>query len=232
MDHLDVVTAFVNPEIDDDDIYRTLPDGWPDSLNAPKIIVRLRKALYGLKQAPRLWYEDINAFLLSFGFTQYFADPNVSLRSDGILILLYVDDMSMSYPKAAATAAIEVKAKLSEKYKITNLGPACQFLGIEIHRNDTVVSLRQKAYITKILRIFGMEHTHVVSTPMDPNIQLDLAKDRGEKELEDITDYQAVVGSLMYTALATRPDQSYAVAALSRYKSRPFTSHMTTAKIT
>jgi len=30
MDHLDVVTAFLNPEIDDDDIYMTLPKGWPE----------------------------------------------------------------------------------------------------------------------------------------------------------------------------------------------------------
>jgi len=75
-----------------------------------------------------------------------------------------------------------------------------------------------------------MEHTHGVLTPMDSNIQLDLAEDRGAKELEEITDYQAVVGSLMYIALATRPDIPYAVAALSRYNSRPFTSHMTAAK--
>jgi hypothetical protein len=234
MDHLDVVTAFLNPEIDDDDIYMTLTEGWPEGLNAPKIIVTLRKALNRLKQAPRLWHNDINAFLLSLGFTQSLADPNLYLRSDGILILLYVDDISMSYPEAAAKAAIEVKAKLLEKYKITNLGPARQFLGIEIHRDGTGdgtgVSLGQKAYIITILRRFGMEHTHDVSTPMDPNVKLDLAEDRGEKELEDITNYQAIVGSLMYAALATRPDISYAVAALSRYNSRPFTSHMTAAK--
>jgi len=71
MNHLDGVTAFLNPEIDDDDIYMTLPDGWPEGLKAPKIIVRLRKALYSLKQAPRLWHDDINAFLLSLGFTQF-----------------------------------------------------------------------------------------------------------------------------------------------------------------
>jgi hypothetical protein len=52
MDHLNVVTAFLNLKIDDDDIYMTLPEGWPEGLNAPKIVVRLRKALYGLKQAP------------------------------------------------------------------------------------------------------------------------------------------------------------------------------------
>jgi len=46
----------------------------------------------------------------------------------------------MSYPEAATKAGIEVKGKLSEKHKITNLGPACQFLGIEIHCEDTGIS--------------------------------------------------------------------------------------------
>jgi len=49
---LDVVTAFLNPEVDDDDIYMTLPEGWPEGLNTPMIIVRLKQALYSLKQAP------------------------------------------------------------------------------------------------------------------------------------------------------------------------------------
>jgi len=231
MDHLDVVTAFINPEIDDD-IYMTLPERWPEGLNVPKIIVRLRKALYGLKQAPRLWHDDINAFLLSLGFTQSSANPNHYLHSDSILIVLYVDDISMSYPEAGAKAAIEVKAKLSEKYNITNLWPARQFLGIEIYCNKigTGISLGQKAYITTILRQFSMEHSHGVSMPMDPNVELDLAKDRGEKELKDITDYQAVMGSGMYAALATRPDISYVVTTLSGYNSQPFTSHMSAAK--
>jgi hypothetical protein len=104
----------------------------------------------------------------------------------------------MSYPEAATKAVIEVKAKLLEKYKIINLGPARQFLGIEIHHDrtgdGTGVSLGQKAYIITFFSQFGMEHTHDVSTPMYRNVKLDLAEDQGEKELEDITDYQAVVG--------------------------------------
>jgi hypothetical protein len=95
MDHIDIVTAFLNPKIDDDDIYMTRPESWPEGSNAPKIVVRLRKALDGLQQAPRLRHDDINAFLLSLGFTQYSADPNLYLHSDGKLILLYVDDISM-----------------------------------------------------------------------------------------------------------------------------------------
>jgi len=233
MDHLGVLTAFLNPEIDDDDIYMTLPEGLPEGCNAPKIVVRLRKALYGLNQAPRLWHDDINTFLLSLGFTQSSANPNLYLCSDSILIvLLYVNDISMSDPEAATNAAIKVKAKLSETYKITNLSPACQLLGIESYHNEngTKISLSQKAYITTILKQFGMEHSHGVSTPMAPNIKLDLAEDRGEKELEDITDHQAIVGSIMYAALATRLDISYAVTALSRYNLRSFTHPITTAK--
>jgi hypothetical protein len=66
---------------------------------------------------------------------------------------------------------------------------------------------------------------------MDPNVKLDLADDQGEKELDkgSVKHYQVIVESLMYAALATRADISYAVAALCRYNSRPCTSHMTAA---
>jgi len=136
----------------------------------------------------------------------------------------------MSYLETATIAAIKVKAIILEKYKITNFGPVGEFLGIEIHHNGTGISLGQKANITRILRQFGMEHTQSVSPHMHPNVELDLAEDRRENELDDITDYQAVVGSPMYAALATRPDISYAVAAFAHDNSQPFTSHMTTAK--
>jgi hypothetical protein len=196
------------------------------------IIVRLNKVLYGLKQAPRLWYNAINPFMLSFKLTQSQADHNLYLRSDGILMLLYVDDISMLHPKDATKAARDVKARLSEQYKITNLSAARQFLGIKIHckENGTSNSLGQKAFITINLKRFNMQNAHNVSTPMDHNVKLDLAEDRREEELKDITHYQAIVGSLMYAALATRPNISFAVTALCQYNSRPFTRHLTAAK--
>jgi hypothetical protein len=153
---LDVVTAFLNAEVNDDDIHMTLPEGWPEGLNTPTIIVRPKKALYGLKQAPRLWHNDINTFLLSHEFTHSQADPKVYLCSDGILMLMYLDDILMFYPKDATKAAIKVKARLSEKYNFTNLSPACKFFGIEIHRKEngtgTGISLCQKTFITTILK--------------------------------------------------------------------------------
>ena len=65
---------------------------------------------------------------------------------------------------------------------------------------------------------------------MDLNVKLDLAEDREEKELNDIKGYQAILGSLMYAALATWPDISFAVDALCCYTPRPSSSHFTIAK--
>jgi len=56
VDHMDVVTAFLNPKIDRDKICRSLPPGieWLESTTIKAESLVLRKALYGLKQAPRL----------------------------------------------------------------------------------------------------------------------------------------------------------------------------------
>jgi hypothetical protein len=109
---LDVVTVFFNSEVDTDDIYITLPEGWTEGLNAPEMVVRLKKALYGRQQAPQLWHNDINTWLISLKFTQSLADSNLYLRSDGILMLLYIDDISMLYPEDATKVGMEVKTRL------------------------------------------------------------------------------------------------------------------------
>ena len=193
---------------------------------------RLKKALHRLKQAPWLSHNDINPFLLSHTFTQSQANPNLYHHSDGILMLLYVDDISMMYPKDTTKAAIEVMARLRKMFGITNLGVAGQFLGIKIHcvENSTGISLGQKAFITSILKRFKMQNAPNVSTPLDGNVKLDPAENWGEKELQDIKGYQAIISSLMYMALATQPDISFTVAALWQYNSCPFTSHLTAAK--
>ena len=64
---------------------------------------------------------------------------------------------------------------------------------------------------------------------MNTSVRLDLAEELGEREV-DPKEYQAVVGSLMYIALATRPDIAFTVSALSRYNSQPCTRHLTATK--
>jgi hypothetical protein len=125
-------------------------------------------------------------------------------------MVLFIDDISLLYPKDPIKAAINVKATVSERHKVSTLGPGRQFFGIEIHceQNRTSMKLGQMAFVTTILKRFNIQNDHAVSTLMDPNVMLDLAEDLGEKELNNIKDYQAIIGSVMYAVLATLPDMS------------------------
>ena len=228
IDHLDVVTAFLNPALDRDNVYMRLPPGmeWLDPRFSPMGVVLLLKALYGLKQAPRLWYEDINRFLLSIGLQQSSTDPNLYIGA-GILLLLYVDDIILAHTTPGAGSL--VKRQLLERYKMSDLGEARRFLGLEIHQTPAGISLGQQEYILKVLRRFGMENCHNAPSPMDPNVRLNNTKCE-DRQVPNQHGYLSIVGSLMYAALGTRPDLSYCVTPLSRYNATPLQMHLTAAK--
>jgi transposase InsO family protein len=229
IDHMDVKSAFLNPEIDNDNVYMSLPQGIEEvdpSLSSST--VRLRKALYGLKQAPKLWYDNINQFLLSLEFTQSTADPNLYI-TDKALLLLYVDDILIIHTKQHGSRGDEIKRQLNERYKMTDLGQVQRFLGLEIGRSSAGITLSQSTYIHSIIRRFDLENAKETASPMDANVDLDnpLCND---KQVSDTTLYQSMVGSLMYAALGTRPDIAFCVTVLSKYNVNPLQMHLTAAK--
>ena len=104
-----------------------------------------------------------------------------------VLLLLYIDDISMAYPSNAAAVVENIKAKLADKYRITNLGTVCQFLGIKItsdiaDNNRRTISLGQRAFIESILKRFRMENAHGAATPIHVNGKLGLANDGEERK--------------------------------------------------
>jgi hypothetical protein len=199
IDHLDVVTAFLNPALDSD-VYMQLPaeSHWLDPGLAKRTsYVKLLKALYGLKQAPKLWHDEIDGFLLSLGFQRADADPSLYLRSD-VFILLYVDDILVFYHPDNTSTASSAKAALMRKYRMKDLGPVRQFLGLEISRNGDAITLGQQAYIDTILLRFKMTTAYGVQTPLDPNVRLDSdgpGQQGGVDSEVDPTNYQAIVVS-------------------------------------
>jgi hypothetical protein len=229
VDHMDVVTAFLNPKIDRDNIHMAMPLGidWlkPDAIGSESLI--LRKALYGLKQASRLWYEDVDGYLRSIGFQRSAEDPNLYLQP-GVLLLLYVDDLLIAH-NGIEGKGHEIKQLLQAKYKMCDLGPARRFLGIEIeNEKDGGFSICQRAYIDTILKRFGLLNAKPAKTPLDP--QVDLANTCCEDKAADRKLYLSIVGSLMYAAIGSRPDIAFSVAALSRYNIQPLEMHLTAAK--
>ena len=72
-----------------------------------------------------------------------------------------------------------------------------------------------------------------VSTPLDPNCKLSREQspqDDKEKAAMRAYPYAQLVGSLMYLAIATRPDISYAVGLLGRFSANPGLPHWKAAK--
>ena len=76
IDQMDVVTAFLHPELDKE-VYMEQPEGYTKS---NIIVCRLKKALYGLKQAPRIWNIHVETFLKSLGFIPSTADSTLYIR--------------------------------------------------------------------------------------------------------------------------------------------------------
>jgi hypothetical protein len=145
-----------------------LPDGmdWVDERTLKGAKVHLLKSLYGLKQSPHLWYQAINAFLLSLGFKQSSADPNLYIK-DGVLLLLYVDNILIvsTSNDSPSSSANQVITALKTKYKMSNLGEARCFLGLEMNRDVNGISISQETYIDTMIQRFGMEDSHNVSNP-------------------------------------------------------------------
>src|SRR5207248_7199937 len=122
------------------------------------------------------------------------------------------------------------KNLLSGRFKMKDLGPATHYLGMEIVRTPTTITLRQTSYIDQVLKRYGMENCKPVSTPIDANARLSKADDAYAPSKEDVTAFQSMLGSIMYIMCQSRPDIAFAVSKVSQYAARPDDSHWTALK--
>ena len=78
-----------------------------------------------------------------------------------------------------------------------------------------------------------MSDCHPVTTPLDPGARLSkeqAPRDDAERKQMQTRPYAALVGALMYLAVATRPDIAHAVGVLSRFSNDPGMAHWTAVK--
>ena len=101
----------------------------------------LKKSLYGLKQAPRTWYDIIDSFLSSLGFTKSKENSNLYYKvEDGnlVMLLLYVDDLFVTGMDGLIS---DTKKKLAAEFEMKDLGMMHYFLGMEVWKNADGISL-------------------------------------------------------------------------------------------
>jgi hypothetical protein len=169
----------------------------------------------------------LDSTLKGMGFRQSPHKAAIYRRGNGgntLLMGVYVDDLVISGTKDAEVAAFKEEMKAS--FQMSDLGLLSFYLGIEVHRGDSRITLRQTAYAKRIVELVGLTDCNPALTPMEERLKL--SRDSMIEEV-DATQYQRLVESLRYLA-HTRSDLAFSVGYVSRFMQRPTTEHQQAVK--
>ena len=189
----------------------------------------LFKALYGHIEAPKLWNKEWSMLMLELGFVQSKRDPCLWVHPDkSIFIVLYVDDSLIA---AKTLRAInKLISSIKSRFKIRELGMPTQFLGMTVNyfQDQGVLLLSQDKYIMKLQQHFLASSNPRHIKPTTPIVH-DFYKSLDTATQVDTGSYRALVGGLIFIAISTRPDISFAVSLLTQAFSAPTDLHVDTA---
>ncbi|KAF6527626.1 hypothetical protein HZS61_007964 [Fusarium oxysporum f. sp. conglutinans] len=118
------------------------------------------------------------------------------------------------------------KAAVHSKYEIKDLGEAISFLNIRILRdvNAKKLWICQDGYINKLGVKFGIDQSMRTATPLTSSYRPQSFE--GQATIQQITEMQEKVGSILYAAVVSRPDISYAASQLSQHAMNPSPEHL------
>ena len=111
-----------------------------------------------------------------------------------------------------------------------DLGPASSYLGIRItgDRSRRIIWINQQAYIENALKRFKLHDANNTKTPLPASIHLEKSEILATTETK--MHYQQMIGTLIYAAIGTRPDITFAAMRLSQYNNNPTEGHIKYAK--
>ena len=136
-------------------------------------------------------------FLTEFGLKRLKLDHGVFVSRDQQLFLsLYVDDLLLfTFDESRLT---DIQDQLSAGFKMTNLGEVSHYLGMEVDVEvEKQISLRQTAYLKKILGRFQMTDCKPVSIPINPGVANSLFLSNQQANRATIKWYQSAIGSFI-----------------------------------
>jgi hypothetical protein len=225
--HFDIKNAFTESFLKEK-IYLTQPKGVPVK---DGYVLRVLRSLYGLKQSARDWNLLCRNYLLEIGFEQSLADPCLFTKPDSkLMLLVYVDDIL-----AAAPTSKEVSwfgKTLHKRFNSKDLGGVSKVLGIRITRDrrNKAIYLDQEQYLDSVLKRFGITQGKHKKKCIPLADYSQLRPTQPDDERTDITEYQQIIGSLMYAMVHTRPDIAFTLGKLSQHMKDPADFHMEAVK--
>jgi hypothetical protein len=139
-------------------------------------------------------------------------------------VQVYVDDIVFG---GSSNSLIARFAKdMSREFEMSMMGKLQFFLGLQIKQSKEGTFVHQAKYTKDIVRMFKMEDSKAMMTPMSTTTTLD-ADEKGEHL--DQKEYRSMIGSLLYLTV-TRPDIQFSVCLCARFQASPRTSHQQVVK--
>jgi hypothetical protein len=137
---------------------------------------------------------------------------------------VYVDDLIITGSRQRLID--EFKREMTALFKMSDLGLLSYYLGIEVEQTARSITLRQSAYVVKLLERSGMGGCKSCLSPMEEKLKL--SKDRPTPRV-NATSYRSIVDGLLYLA-HTRSNIGYAIGYLSRFMEDPQEDHLAAIK--
>ena len=176
------------------------------------------KWVFKLKHAGDGTVERFKARLVAKGYAQKYGidydetfSPVVRFSSIRFLLAFAVQNDLLIHQMNVETAFL--KGKLDEE--------------IYMQQPEGYVKPGEEHLVCKLEK-YRQTEAKPVSTPAD--LKVKLQKEDGFSRPVDATSYQSMVGSLLYAAIATRPDIAQAVGVVSKFCANPTQNHLTAAK--
>jgi hypothetical protein len=144
-----------------------------------------------------------------------------------LIVIIYVDDILIYGHNETDIDELIEKLK-KEGVALHKEGTAEGYLGVDIRRKGSLITLQQKGLTQRIIEALGLDSKY--STPVDtPADVAALGRDQNGKETSGTINYPSIIGMLLYLE-HSRPDISFATHQCARYTHLPKLSHKNAVK--
>ncbi|MBE3047272.1 hypothetical protein IMZ48_33080, partial [Candidatus Bathyarchaeota archaeon] len=222
----DIKGAFTYSPLDEE-VWCHLPQGHYQRGKLWKLL----RALYGLRISPLLWYKRLREALEALGLSAIGEDQCV-FSNGKVIVFFYVDDIIIMFDETNRNEFERIERGLKSQFEMTGGSEAQWFLKVRITRDTSkkLIWLSQEQYIEKICTRFGItQSSRSVATPL-PSTPLSPATEDDELDDAGRTEYQEIIGSIIYGAMMTRADAARAAATLARFSHNPGKPHEKAAR--
>ena len=200
------------------------PQGWDEEQG---IVYEVLRPLYGIPNSARALHYTLDRWMVDNGFVRSNFEESVWVRKGDevfkhdILMSAHIDDTLILCEDLGTLQAF--KTHLLSRFEGTDEGEVVEYLGCDIIRDRTAhtLTIRQSAYIRRVLATHGMLDANPVKTPLEPGVRLSRRDAPATPDPALHAQYRAIIGHLSFLVQMTRPDLAFALPSCQNSFSAP-----------